>query len=491
MDTDAPGLPALHTRDEQAARSMQPPGPRRDADRSTRRKHVRERDRRVRAVAAIVLALLLSGCWLQAGGGPAATRFNSVETGLTRENAGSLAERWRTPIDGVVTEPLVSGDRIYVSTRRYQDSGPQLAMLAIQAYDRGSGELVWERPLYSPGDGDVSGGTATPALVDGELWVPHWLDGCAGTITRVDPATGAVIGADRTGRELSDLVRFGDAVAYVEAPCDGGTQLVVRDVATRAVRWTHRFADPGVVTPVVAEGRLFLLRRGDIHAFAADGCGAATCPPLWTAEDVGTAFDFLRPAAGRGGALVTVGQSAGPWSPATIVVRDAATGNVRWTAETRYTGTIPGAITGFAVAYDTVYVAGSHGEPEATDRTAVLDAYPLAGCGEAVCAPTWTTDLGATRPSAEPTVAGGVVYVPLVANYETAPAMVAVDASGCGSPSCPELARVPLVEPADAYLEGPQPYATSVASGRVVVAWSPDLYGSTQTELISLGAGDS
>ena len=41
-------------------------------------------------------------------------------------------------------------------------------------------------------------------------------------------------------------------------------------------------------------------------------------------------------------------------------------------------------------------------------------------------APAWTADFGPTRPSREPTVAGGVVYVPLVGTSSVAPAVVAV-----------------------------------------------------------------
>lgn len=66
-------------------------------------------------------------------------------------------------------------------------------------------------------------------------------------------------------------------------------------------------------------------------------------------------------------------------------------------------------VTGYAVAYDTVYLAGARRDGSSSDPTAILDACSLAGCGQATCAPAWTLELGPTRPAREPTVAGGVV----------------------------------------------------------------------------------
>jgi PQQ-like domain len=448
------------------------------------------RTHRLRGIATIVLALALSGCWLQAGGGAANTRFNAAESSLTRDNVTTLAEKWRVPVDSIVTEPILSGDRIYVATRKY-GSGALLDVLGVQAYDRDTGALVWEQSLLPTGGPAVSGDVATPALRNGVLWVPYWHDGlgpCAGGLARLDAATGTILGTDATGAGSSPVVTTGSILASTERGCGAGAQLVVRDVTTRDVLWTHTFpAGSGVATPTIANGRLFLLTGGALYAFAADGCGTDVCAPLWSKPGVGSTFDFLRPAAGPGGTLVTVGTSSGPGTAATIVVRDAATGNVRWQAEPRYTGPLPGAITGFAVAYDTVYVAGARSEASSFDPTAMLDAYPAAGCGQPTCAPAWTADLGPTRPSREPTVAGGVVYVPLVATASVAPAIVAVDAHGCDQPACPELVRVPLVAGSGIFIAGPQPYVTSVGAGRVVLGWLPGLYGPTQSQIVSLG----
>jgi outer membrane protein assembly factor BamB len=361
--------------------------------------------------------------------------------------------------------------------------------------DRSTGELLWEQSLIPLGGPEVTGNVATPVLVDGALWVPYWHDGlgpCRGDLARLDPDTGEVISNDLIGPHPSDLVAAGSTVAYMTGTCAGGPVLVVRDQKTRAVLWTHQFPDgAGVSTPTIAGGRLFVLAGDTLHAFDANGCEVSPCDPLWSQPTNPGFFAFMRLTAGPDGSLVTIATSSNPEAGSTVVVRDAATGDVRWEAEPRYTGRLPGAITGVAVAYDTVYVAGAMTQEPEVDDKAILDAYPLGGCGQPVCSPAWTADLGPSRPAREPTVAGGVVYVPLVSTVAVAPAMVAVGAQGCGSPVCEELTRVPLVDAAPPFIFNTQSYVTTVAGGAVYVGLFPGLYGQTQTELIALGPSES
>lgn len=445
---------------------------------------------RFRSLGAILVALALSGCWTQLGAGPANTRFNDAEDQITSDNVDSLAVDWRTPIDEIMTEPIASGGRVHVTTWRESDDGPFVDSLMVRTYDSDTGAEVWQRQLLPGGITEGNGTVETPALAGGALWVPYFHDsmGCQGRLARLDPATGAVLSTDVIGSHPSSVVVADGFVTYTVGSCSGGIRLVVRDQATRAIRWTHQFpAGSSIVAPTVAGGRIFLLADDTIYAFTAAGCGASTCGPTWTEPVAGTFFDFQRLVAGPGDNLVTVGQSSDPERGATVVVRDQATGDVRWEAEPRYTGQLPGAITGIAVAYDTIYVAGATGPSGETPGQAILDAYPGGGCGQAVCSPAWTSELGlAGRPAREPSVAGGVVYVPMVAGIETSPALVAVDAHGCGSSTCGELGRVPFVTSGSFFHEQAQPYATSVADGRVMVAWLPGLHGPTLSQLISL-----
>lgn len=62
---------------------------------------------------------------------------------------------------------------------------------------------------------------------------------------------------------------------------DSGT-VTVLDAATGAVRWTGEVGASVVQAPAVA-GDTILVATSDLRlvAFAATGCGADTCPPLW------------------------------------------------------------------------------------------------------------------------------------------------------------------------------------------------------------------
>ena len=76
---------------------------------------------------------------------------------ITYRDARGVLRTWealeRVEIEGIVVMVAVtpSGDRIYVATRKYQDGGPLLDVLGVQAYDRGTGALVWEQSLLPAG----------------------------------------------------------------------------------------------------------------------------------------------------------------------------------------------------------------------------------------------------------------------------------------------------------------------------------------------------
>lgn len=427
---------------------------------------------RFRSLGVLLLALVLAACWPQLGYGPGNTRFNPVETELTRDDVASLSERWRTSIDGYMTEPVVADGRVYVAHKRY--NADVLDVLGVQAYDRDTGELLWERTLLPTDGPPVLGNVATPALQDGALWVPYWHEGlgrCQGELARLDPETGEVLGAEVTSHYVSDVVMARSTVAYMEAGCppDYASRLVVRDQATGEIRWTHTFPNPVVATPTIAGGRLFVLVGETLYGFDADGCGAGACDPLWTEPVDSGVYSNVRLTAGPGGSLVTYGPSSDPEAGLTVVVRDGATGDVRWEAEPRYSGTLPVDITGVAVAYGTLYVAGTTEDEPVGPSEATLDAYPVGGCGEPVCSPEWTANLGPARPAHAPTVAGGVVYVSLEGTDDRAPGLAAVDAGGCGASACTELVRVPLIDGSPPFPIGARSEVTAVAEGRVFV----------------------
>jgi outer membrane protein assembly factor BamB len=126
--------------------------------------------------------------------------------------------------------------------------------------------IVGDRVAWSFGTEATGFGPACPAYPPPGPGVPA-PPGCAPdwhTELGATPTAVAALGPDR--------------VAYTDAT---GT-VTVLDVATGAVAWT---AELGSATsdPVVAGSTLFVGAGGQLAAFPATGCGAATCSPAWTA----------------------------------------------------------------------------------------------------------------------------------------------------------------------------------------------------------------
>jgi len=117
-----------------------------------------------------------------------------------------------------------------------------------------------------------------------------------------------------------------------------------------AVLWTASLGSPASRTPALAEGVLYVpTADGRLVAVDADGCGAATCAPLWSAT--GSAGSFISDQPAVAGGVVFTGWSDG-----------------------------------------------------------AVRAYPAAGCGAATCSPVWSASTGSNITGA-PAVSGGQLYV--------------------------------------------------------------------------------
>jgi hypothetical protein len=165
----------------------------------------------------------------------------------------------RLPADGVVSLPLEKDLRIH----RWSTSGSRVVFdEAGYGGDAGWGRRIWLadlaagtlRVLATSADGD---GATDPVLDGGRVaWIEArylgdnvWLTGpCAWRVVVLDPATGRrrVLASGTNNRVLGQNAPYpkvalrGDRLAYsVEAPgAAGGYAIVVRDVATGAVRRT-------------------------------------------------------------------------------------------------------------------------------------------------------------------------------------------------------------------------------------------------------------
>jgi outer membrane protein assembly factor BamB len=167
------------------------------------------------------------------------------------------------------------------------------------------------------------------------------------------------------GQGATDPVLAPDESAVFTAT-DAGTVYAV-DAGTGAIRWSAAAGAPVDQMPALANGVLYVApRTGGVLAFAAGGCGAATCTPLYQ-------FDTGSPV---------------PAQP--------------------------------AVAGGLVFVGTQSG---------LVQAFPAAGCGAAHCAPAWSSPGLGGSVTAGPIVVSGNVLVgtfglgsPAVVDFRLAPA---------------------------------------------------------------------
>jgi len=176
------------------------------------------------------------------------------------------------------------------------------------------------------------------------------------------------------------------AAEFFEPSCpDTAPSVVVRDSQSLATIWTASLPALGEVAPelgpAVTEGRIFALHGSTLSAFAAAGCGEATCAPAANGSRL-----YVRSTPNLHGLQVFATRGCG-----------AATCAPIWSGAS-LSGGIFGDRAGPVVAGGVVYVAGPG-----------LHAYPAAGCGAATC------DQIAELPTAGVptgvTVIGGRLYV--------------------------------------------------------------------------------
>lgn len=402
---------------------------------------------------AVVVCVLLAGCWWQQPGyGPEHTRHNPFERTLTADTVASLSERWSVTVPGALSEPVTSRDVAY-STRQV---GGDAA--SVQAFDLASGDTAWEHTLPPPGFG--VGDLSVPVAFSGdELRVGHiarfpFGETPCGDLTRLDPETGDVLGIRNVDFPTSAVVTVGTITAQLESGrcrLSGGFsgRLVVRDQATSDVLWTANLGRELMVPPTISvvDGRIYVNNHGSVEAYDLAGCEASPCPPLW-ATDVANATGPLVAARGlvfvfTNGTVTLPPPEEDSFTLGTVHALDGATGAEVWRAD--YGDLISGEngrVGGIAAAGRTLYVTGER-ETATGTLAGVLDAYAVDGCGQPVCEPQWRAaplDVPATTATgvASPVVAGDVVYA-------TEPdAVVAFDAGGCAASPCGPLASVPL-----------------------------------------------
>jgi outer membrane protein assembly factor BamB len=332
------------------------------------------------AFCLVGLAILVCGLtnaeprWPQYGFDARHTMFNPLERTLNRSNVAALSLRWEymtgngtgiAPLSG----PALADGVLYVAS---------MAQTTFIALDAETGTSRWiYTGLSTFSNPAVGGGHVYTASLDGNLYA--FPTNCVGTCT---PTWAVPIGTLGTNSPPT----FSNERIYIGG-YDG--RVYAFNAITGAELWSGQvnppqLTDPLNFAPAVSRDQVFVSGDRGVYAFPAS-C-TTPCTPLWIGH---TQFaPDVAPTVADG--LVLVGDYQG-----TIYAFDEANGNVAWK------GSVTASPHEIAAAHGVAYVASGNGE---------LVAYAVAGCGQNVCSPLWTS-----APSGlslfTPTIANGVVYV--------------------------------------------------------------------------------
>jgi hypothetical protein len=288
------------------------------------------------------------------------------------------------------------------------------------------------------------------------------------------------------------MVTSGSTVArLVKDTCSTtSSTLVVEDRDTMTTRWTAPVGSiAGAVGDVaVADGRIYVSTGSSLAAFPLGGCGASTCPPLWTKNTAGTSAKFWGRAPDRSlvvSSVVTLrppdpNVPGDPGSFYSIVsALDGATGDSVRRSEIHgdHAPEDPNEqanVNGVVIAGDTLGVAATRSTTTPFVSTHDLVAIPSTGCGQAVCPATWSAPLSGE--GQQVSGAGDVIYL-LAADPNFGPGRLEAFArDGCGAAVCSALTSIPLGGGVE-YL--------STSGGRVYVV----TFGPTSRTLHAFGVG--
>ena len=334
------------------------------------------------------LAMLASGLtnaeprWPQYGFNARHTLFNPSEQILNRSNVGELSLRWEYVTgNGTGIAPLsgaaLADGVLYVGS---------YAETTFRALDAETGAIRW---MFSGvnffSDPAVWSGHVYTASLDGNLYA--FPTNCVGTCAPTWAVPVGTLGTNSPPTSSKGSIYIGgyDGRAYAF------------DATTGAERWSAQVNPPNVTDPLnfapaVSDDQVFV--SGDRGLYAFPTSCTTPCAPLWVAR---TQFSpAAAPTVADGFVLVADYQG-------TVYAFDSATGNLKWK------GTVAAIPHAIAAAHGIAYLSSGNGE---------LVAFAVAGCGQTVCSPLWTS-----APSGlslfTPTIANGVVYVGALDFYYT------------------------------------------------------------------------
>jgi outer membrane protein assembly factor BamB len=367
-----------------------------------------------------VLVASTAGCWPAPGAGPDRRSHNPFETVITVDNVATLREEW--------TATLPEGG---VSSPVVSNSGVHVyAGDALYGVDRSTGAVRWRTPV--PVLGRVYAGhlvvvgdrlLASYGWVS-EAWEGHWYD------TR----TGTDVGA--SGDAMVSSVRGGDVLSarvFAVSGGDGMTGLALRTIGGEPGSWSGMLDSPGpgATAPALTLGREHVYHSG--WAIDSDGPtrsrGVRAFPVHDARTDCGPSVfpDVACPTwfTPLDAADIEPVLSA----DGTTLYASTATGTIH-ALDTATGAVLWSASVGAAVSAPPAMAGGVLFVPTEDGNLVAVDA---GGCGAPTCAPLWTATTGA-RISGQPAVAGGVVFTGSVEG-----SLHALDAAGCGASVCAPL----------------------------------------------------
>ena len=272
------------------------------------------------SVEGIVQHARASGTWQQAGFDQHRTGFNPNEVIIGSHNVATLQPKWSSTIGRRPTRLVVGSGRVYIGT----------ANKTLYAFNAKTGKRRWRTFANS-----AVTRLGSPAAVYGKVFyisAGNFRTGVPAVFHAVDASTGvelwtAVLGIDARGTPVvaarTIYVASSDGLAVFAA--DGCDAAVCQPIWEGDLDLDQRFYMP----PVVGKDFLLLIGRDanaslnvTLYAFPIAGCGRPTCSPVWT-RDIGD-FEVETYAYARGRVYL----------PTFIGVQSvfAADGRLRWTA---------------------------------------------------------------------------------------------------------------------------------------------------------------
>jgi outer membrane protein assembly factor BamB len=410
--------------------------------------------RRLRASAVVVAALALAGCWPVPGGNADRTAHNPFESTFTPDTVGDLEQAWVADLGpGATGAVMIDLGGVFVRV------GSQVTRLQFAS---GAEAWTWSLPPDVP---DFSG-VGEPLVVGGRVLIGYGFGNLGGHWfgTAVDPATGATV----AGPVASGLLQTarGPIVGGMTASFGSGTPILVSYSMTDVSGATEVGGGPLAIEQLGSGsiGEMTIGTQGVFHA----GNGLLPASGGGVTQGGGVRRFPLDAQTGCGPPSAAVFACPTWATPLTTV-----SGVVIGPGEVLYVGRVGGAVVALdgatgAVLWETPVGADVSATPALADGVLYvptadgdLVAVDAGGCGAPTCEPLWSAAIDRTAISEQPAVSGdsadAVVFVGTAGGT-----VAAVAAAGCGHPRC----AMPLWQASvGAAVTGPP----AVSAGAVVV----------------------